>query len=1689
MKKRLLASFLSFLLAVTTLPVSAWTRGTDLTETPSGIVEAQAIRVVQADAQAFAGSWANAEGITFGRMLEASWGSTTSYLNETERAIYTQLKSIIELQSTTGGLMAAEASGCSFQVTHSNGASQEEIQKVVSDYLDQHINTNKILSCLVIDLPYNMYWFDKMSDTITSFYYSTNGTTTTVSTLRYELPVYETYQGDYAESPENSKYYLDPQAAARAESIVAYAKQIVDENKNKSDWDKLKAYKDKICELVSYNTEASDIASDPSHPLYPTLYGDPFQILYVFDQDPSTNVVCEGYGKAFQYLCDLSTFDNTQVYSIIGELQGGTGVPGGHMWNVVRYNGKNYVVDVTNCDEGTTGYPDYFFMASPISGSVESGYYFKDRSDGTKLTYSSQIKELYPDSILNLDPNKSYIYGTVSVSGTPKIGETLSAVTNGTPSGAALQYQWYRGDTPISGATDRTYIPSTAEDVGETMKVEVSAAGYDGTLSAQASGTVAKADTDMPTGKLTISSITKDTITIEPIPGCEYACKPANAGLPADSEWQVTDKFTGLTPSTKYYIYIRVKETPTHNASPVGYVEATTAQDDSKLISKADATLNGPVKNQPLPDVSVQTPYISASVQWYEGSDNTGTPVSVGTKAKAGQEYVAYVTIKTEEGYQFNAADFSVNVTGTNSIGAQQHGSASLTQCTLKVTYRPTAAKALSGITITKQPSQTAYYIGDNFNNSGMEVTANYDDDSSETVTGYTVSPTQLAAGTTYVTISYNGFSAEVPVTVSKRPVDNANLSLDVPVKYQELDTSATVNAPSNITAAVEWYEGDSVVGGPVTGKAKAGQVYMAIITLTAPENYEFTDAFKASLNGENLSVSGSGNTVTITKTFPATENRVLESIQVTKQPDKTRYSIGDRFDSTGMVVTATYDDGNSEEVTGYTVSPEVMTADITAVTISYGGKSDTVAVEVKEWHSVTVIGGSAEFADYEEGATVTITAGTSEGQHFTSWTVTSGGVTLADSKDKVTTFLMPDGDVTITANFENHIYTDDGDCTTEARCEVCDEIAVPASSHIWGGWTSNGDGTHTGTCQHDGCTKTTVEDCTGGTAGYFEKAVCEVCGGEYGEYGKDTTAPTGGITVGTNHWREFLNVITFGLFFNDTQSVEITAWDDSYDQAGYSDDKEAKVEYYLSHEGMTLEEVKALADSEWTEYTQNFNLDPNDQYVIYVKITDHAGNTAYIGSDGIVVDNYSPDFSGIENGKVYCGAVTGFVLDDNIDVVTVNGQPIELGEGNSFILNPADGEQVVYARDKSGNEFQYIVTVNDGHTFTNYISNNDATCTADGTETATCEYCDETDIRVDEGSMHAHTMAYYAAKPGNCTEKGNVEYWFCSECGKNYDSKNGGNVIYDVTTPIVEDNHNIIHHEAQVPTCTEIGWNAYETCSRCDYTTYEEIPATGHNWSEEFDWSEDGKSCTVIFTCQNDATHVEELSADVTPEVVTAASCLTVGEIAYTATAVLDGETYQDTKRVTVPATGHNWSEEFNWSEDGKSCTVIFTCQNDNTHTEELAATVTSKVKTEATCTEMGTTAYTVTVEFYGKTYSDSKDVEDIEALGHGETELKGAKKTTCTEEGYTGDKVCSICGKVVEQGTSIEKIAHNYKDGKCTVCGTADPDYKPDDTEAIPDTGDDKSTVLWFVLLFVSSIGAFGMAALKERRKLFKK
>ncbi len=223
----------------------------------------------------------------------------------------------------------------------------------------------------------------------------------------------------------------------------------------------------------------------------------------------------------------------------------------------------------------------------------------------------------------------------------------------------------------------------------------------------------------------------------------------------------------------------------------------------------------------------------------------------------------------------------------------------------------------------------------------------------------------------------------------------------------------------------------------------------------------------------------------------------------------------------------------------------------------------------------------------------------------------------------------------------------------------------------------------------------------------------------------KDIEKPTGKISLDTNEWKTLLNTITFGLFFKDTQTVTITATDNSGDAV--------KIEYLLSAKELTEAE---LASAAFTAYTAPFGIDPDNEYIIYVRLTDNAGNTDYICSDGIVLDGTSPVITGIENGKTYCEAQTVTVDEKYVDTVTVNGKKFTLDESGSFTLAPADGEQKIVVTDKAGNTAEMTVTVNDGHTFGEWTSNGDGThtrqCTADG-----CTESVETDNCTDEDKNH----------------------------------------------------------------------------------------------------------------------------------------------------------------------------------------------------------------------------------------------------------------------------------------------------------------------------------------------------------------
>ncbi len=627
----------------------------------------------------------------------------------------------------------------------------------------------------------------------------------------------------------------------------------------------------------------------------------------------------------------------------------------------------------------------------------------------------------------------------------------------------------------------------------------------------------------------------------------------------------------------------------------------------------------------------------------------------------------------------------------------------------------------------------------------------------------------------------------------------------------------------------------------------------------------------------------------------------------------------------------------------------------------------------------------------YPEGTTVRISAAnpTADG-HFNKWEIVSGEGDIGVEQWPSTSITLS-SDVEIEAVYSPHtMQPDDGDCLTEEKCTICGYVAIPKQeAHNLGKYTNPSDGKHTAHCVNTGCTYTETQDCTsddtatcktrkvcdvcgasfgeldpdnhegtaswqqtktthkkaydccgavvvpeeehawengectvcgyscsheGGEESYFQKPVCDICGDEYGELLIDSTVPTGEIKVSDNIWKTLLNKITFGKFFKETQQVEITASDDSYEHTGYTDKYKAKVEYYL-HNGDTALTKDELDEITFTPYEGSFNIAQDNQYVVYAKITDHAGNITYISSDGIVFDTVKPVIKGITDGKTYCEAQVFTVEETNLDSVLINGAVATADDTGTYVLKAENKEYTITVTDKAGNSTLCTVTVNNGH-----------------------------------------------------------------------------------------------------------DWND---------TTYA--------------WSDDGTSCTATRTCKNDPSHTETATGTITSKQTKAPTCTEKGETTYTATFEADWAMTQTRVLADIPATGHSYRKPvWSWSEDGKTCTATFTCQNDSSHVEQPEVDVTSEVTVPATCTDDGTTTYTATVEFNGQIYTATKDVADIPATGH------------------------------------------RYESGKCTVCGAADPDYKPDTTS--PQTGDSSNMTLWIALLFVSGAGLFGTIAYNRKKKYIK-
>ena len=241
----------------------------------------------------------------------------------------------------------------------------------------------------------------------------------------------------------------------------------------------------------------------------------------------------------------------------------------------------------------------------------------------------------------------------------------------------------------------------------------------------------------------------------------------------------------------------------------------------------------------------------------------------------------------------------------------------------------------------------------------------------------------------------------------------------------------------------------------------------------------------------------------------------------------------------------------------------------------------------------------------------------------------------------------------------------------------------------------------------------------------------------------KDTEKPTGEIIIGTNKWNEFLNELTFGIFFKDTQEVTINAVDNS---------GVVFVSYLVTDKELSEAELNSLV---FRAYEEPFCIDPNGEYIVYVMLVDENINITYLRSDRITLDNIQPVISGIENGKTYCEAQTVTVDEKYVDTVTVNGTAVTLDADGGFVLPPTNGEQKIVVTDKAGNNAEMTVTVNNGHTFGEWVSDNNGKhtrkCTVDGCDAFETENC--------------------SGGNATCTEKA-----VCDVCGKAYGELDGTN-------------------------------------------------------------------------------------------------------------------------------------------------------------------------------------------------------------------------------------------------------------------------------------------------------------------------
>ena len=329
----------------------------------------------------------------------------------------------------------------------------------------------------------------------------------------------------------------------------------------------------------------------------------------------------------------------------------------------------------------------------------------------------------------------------------------------------------------------------------------------------------------------------------------------------------------------------------------------------------------------------------------YDKNDGSGAVVSQNkTIGKAGEKATISINDASREGYMFKGWNDKADGSGKPYKNGDEYTPVrkedkSFADLTI---YAQWEAVSLNSISINKAPDKTKYHEGENFDPTGMVVVANYTDASSKEVTAYTYTPSSnLALTDDKVTVSYteDGITctAEQPISVSENEPE-ITVSLN----------SISINKAPNKT---EYLEGESF--------DPAGMVVVANYTDNSTKevtNYTYRPDTGLSLTDKKITVSYTEGDITCTAeqaiSVSANEPEAtvsLNSISITTAPAKTAYKEGEKFDKTGMVVTATYTDESTKEVTDYTIDPSgELKIDDKKITVSYTEGKITCTAELK---------------------------------------------------------------------------------------------------------------------------------------------------------------------------------------------------------------------------------------------------------------------------------------------------------------------------------------------------------------------------------------------------------------------------------------------------------------------------------------------------------------------------------------------------------------------------------------------------------------------------------------------------------------------------------------------------------------------------------------------------------------------